>query len=232
MQFRLDNHETITLTIQRKPRMKHLYLRITPDGVVVSANRRTKLADIEAFVYSKSAWLRKHLKVQEIDQEKRKIITGNEVYFKGDAWVLQCNEEVSVQIPSIALEAKTLTLTLPKPSSQEERQRLLDGFYNEYAITEITPLVDRWSKRMNLYPSKIGFRRAKRRWGSCSSQNALSFNYYLMKLPLPLIEYVVVHELSHIQEKNHSMRFWALVEQFLPNYKELIEALREFERRI
>jgi len=51
-----------------------------------------------------------------------------------------------------------------------------------------------------------------------------------MKLPLPIIEYVVVHELSHIKEKNHSQKFWALVEKFLPNYRELTEELREFER--
>ena len=230
MQFKLDNGDLISLTLIRKPRMKHIYLRVTPDGVVVSANRRAKLSDIEAFVYSKSAWLRKHLGVQKVQNEKRQIVSGNRVYYRGEATLLECNEVEKIKKATLERLEDRFLLSMPKDTTQEERGLLFDAFYKKEAIHQILPMVDRWSKIMGLKPKDIGFRRAKRRWGSCSSQNSLSFNYYLMKLPLPMVEYVVVHELAHIEEKNHSADFWALVESHLPNYKVLVKELRAFER--
>ncbi len=83
---------------------------------------------------------------------------------------------------------------------------------------------------MGLTPTHIGYRKAKTRWGSCSSQDRISFNYYLMKMSSSCIEYVVVHELAHIAHKNHSVDFWGLVKRYLPNYKATEEKIKEFER--
>ena len=229
MQFKLENNDVVSLTIVRKPNMKHIYLRVTPKGVLVSAHKKTKLSTIEAFVFSKSSWLIKHLKVQKAQNEKRLLKTGNNVYYQGEAIVLECQEVTSSKAQLEFLENKFI-ISMPKASRQEELEILFDNFYKEEAIKQIKPLLDKWSKIMDLKPSTVGFRKAKRRWGSCSSQNALSFNYYLMKLPLHLVEYVVVHELAHIKEKNHSSNFWAVLEEFLPEYKALVVDLREFER--
>ena len=232
IQFKLDNNDFISLGIIRKPKMKHIYLRVTPEGVFVSANRRTKLCDIEAFVYSKSAWLRKHLKVQEQKKQKQLLVTGNRVYFQGEAYELECQVKENMKKPTLELFENQFIIKMPKKTTQDELQFLFDTLYKKEAIEQITPMVEKWSKTMNLKPKSIGFRKAKRRWGSCSSQNSLSFNYYLMKLPLSIVEYVVVHELAHIEGKNHSVNFWAVVERYLPNYKELVGELREFERLI
>ena len=230
MQFKLDNDEVISLEIVRKPNMKHIYLRVTPKGVVVSANRRAKLSEIEAFVVSKSAWIRKHLQVQAIQNKKRLIKSDNNLYFKGESFLLDCQDQEELRHITLEIVEKSFNIIMPPETEQNTLERVIDTFYKEEAIRTITPMVKLWSEKMQLFPSNIGFRRAKRQWGSCSSQNSLSFNFYLMKLPLPIIEYVVVHELSHIKEKNHSQKFWALVEKFLPNYRELTEELREFER--
>jgi predicted metal-dependent hydrolase len=96
----------------------------------------------------------------------------------------------------------------------------------------ILPIVENYAKKMNLYPAKISFRFNKSRWGSCSYKNSISFNYYLAKLPIELIEYVVVHELAHIKHKNHGRDFWALVEKYLPDVKERRKNLRKFEKII
>ena len=87
-----------------------------------------------------------------------------------------------------------------------------------------------YSEKMNLFPSKVTFRFNKTRWGSCSAKNAISLNYYLAKLPESLIEYVVVHELAHIKEKNHSAKFWGLVKKYLPDVKKRRKLLREYEK--
>ena len=229
MQFKLKNNQEISLEILRKPRLKNINLRITPKGVLVSANRRTPLADIEAFVLSKSDWLSKHLKNQEAQEKKRLFVTGNKVYFKGEVFVLECVEEQRYDV-TLELCKNKFLIQMPKNTTQVTLQELFNDFYKKEAIMYITPLLEDWVKEMELYPKGLAFRKTTRQWGSCSSQNSLSFSYYLMKLPVNIIEYVVVHELAHIEEKNHSKNFWALVEEFLPNYKAVVKELREFER--
>jgi len=102
--------------------------------------------------------------------------------------------------------------------------------YKEITPKIVLPLVDKYSKLMNLYPSKVLFRFNKSRWGSCSYKNSIVFNYYLCKLPIELIEYIVVHELSHIKHKHHQKPFWDEVEKVLPDVKIRRKKLREFEK--
>lgn len=97
----------------------------------------------------------------------------------------------------------------------------LINFYKEKA-NEILPfVVDDKAELMKLYPSSLKFRNNKTRWGSCSFKNGIILNTNLMKFPIKVIEYVVIHELAHIMHKNHSKQFWSLVEKYCPNYKEL-----------
>ena len=81
---------------------------------------------------------------------------------------------------------------------------------------------------MSLYPSNLKFRNNKGRWGSCSYKNSISLNINLMKFPLSVIEYVIIHELAHIKHKNHSKFFWDLVEVFCPKYKDEEVLLKSF----
>lgn len=97
--------------------------------------------------------------------------------------------------------------------------RDLDKFYKNEAKKLIPPLVDKYSSIMNLHPTSLKFRKNKRTWGSCNYKNELNFNFLLVKYPIEIIEYVVIHELAHIKEKNHSKNFWNLVEDYCPDYK-------------
>jgi len=88
-------------------------------------------------------------------------------------------------------------------------------------------LVRQYADRMKVTYGKITIRHQKTRWGSCSSAGNLSFNCMLMKTPRKIQEYVVVHELAHRLEMNHSDRFWKVVEQTMPEYKEYRKWLKE-----
>ena len=102
----------------------------------------------------------------------------------------------------------------------EYKVKNLDTFYKKEIEKYIPFLVDKYSKQMNLFPSSIKYRKNKRTWGSCNYKNGLNFNILLMKFPIEIMEYVVIHELAHIKHKNHSKNFWDLVEVYCPDYKQ------------
>ena len=79
---------------------------------------------------------------------------------------------------------------------------------------------EEWAKIMNLHPSAVKITGAKTRFGSCSGTNGICYSWRLMAYPKEAVDYVIVHELAHIAQKNHSRRFYALVEQYLPDWKE------------
>ena len=104
----------------------------------------------------------------------------------------------------------------------------IDTFYR-HEIEKILPQkVDEYSKKMNLFPTSISYRKNKRTWGSCNHKNGLNFNILLMKFPIEVMEYVIVHELAHIKHKNHSKDFWNLVAVYCSNYKEVEKLFKNF----
>ncbi len=108
---------------------------------------------------------------------------------------------------------------IKKQQARLAKQPSYDSASKEETAALVLPLVEKWSTIMMLYPSYVGFRHNRTRWGSCSSTNRLNFNTRLATMHPDFVEYVVVHELAHIKHKNHSKDFWAEVEKFLPDYK-------------
>jgi predicted metal-dependent hydrolase len=90
---------------------------------------------------------------------------------------------------------------------------------------ELRQLVDQWAKRMGLAPQRVTLRDMRRKWGSCSSRGNITLNTALCTVPLPLAEYVIVHELAHLCVFDHSEKFWTLVESYIPDYENLKQML-------
>lgn len=106
--------------------------------------------------------------------------------------------------------------------------RDLGKFYALEAKKIIPPILQECSQLMQLFPTSIKYRKNKRTWGSCNFKNGLNFNTLLVKFPLEVIEYVVIHELAHIKYKNHSKDFWNLVYKYCSDYKKREETLKSF----
>lgn len=106
--------------------------------------------------------------------------------------------------------------------TNEEIKKLADK-----ALQHIPKRVSYYAKQIGVTYGKITIRNQKTRWGSCSSKGNLNFNCLLMLTPSEVIDYVVVHELCHRKEMNHSVAFWAEVEKVIPNYKEQVKWLKE-----
>lgn len=114
-------------------------------------------------------------------------------------------------------------------NSLKEEQVLL---LKEQAKRYIPKRVEFYSNIMNVRANGVKITSAKTRWGSCSGKNSLCFPYRIMLLPEDIIDYIVVHELSHIIEKNHSASFYRVVQRYLPDYKIRVQKLKEIQSRI
>ena len=132
-------------------------------------------------------------------------------FLKNKKWVLKNLEVLRTKKYSNLLGWGTRTDYL----KNRERARAL--------VEERVPELNR---HYNFKVNKIAIRDQQTRWGSCSSRNNLNFNYRILFLPDELVDYLIVHELCHLQEMNHSRRFWELVSLTIPNYRQLSKKLR------
>ncbi len=180
----------IDYNIIRKFRQKHTYIHVKSDTeVLITTSLTTSTKSIEEFIQRKTPWIKSKQKLFKL-RETGELDT---FYLLGEKYK---KEELNI-------------------ASQQD----LDNLYKTKSKELITPLIDKWSKKMQLFPTHVGYRKNRTRWGSCSGKNRLNFNTNLAKMHPDFIEYVVVHELAHIKHKNHSKEFWDEVEKFLPDYK-------------
>ena len=224
--------EEIAFEVVRKVGMKNTYIQVRADGVVVKTNRTTSMQTIKSFVTQKSPWILKHTKNLKAKKLATQLKTGSHIYYKGERYPLEIKERDEVKKSTLNFSDAKFLIEAQKGVSQEELMWLFNNFYKQEAIEKITPLVEHWSQKMGVTPTHVGYRKAKTRWGSCSGRNRISLNYYLMKLPFDLVEYVVVHELAHITHKNHSAQFWGLVEAYMEDYKEREARIKTLEKII
>jgi len=127
--------------------------------------------------------------------------------------------------PALALDAQAGQFRLA-PAAQPGAAALFDAWYRRQARQVFTERVAFYARQIGLQPQKLRISSARTRWGSCSSRGTLSFTWRLVMAPLPVIDYVVVHELCHLQVRNHSKDFWNKVRAVMPDYKERARWLR------
>jgi predicted metal-dependent hydrolase len=218
----------ITFTHEIKSGLKRVYIRIGADGRVVLRSARMTEKDALSIISSKSAWILAKL------SEKREITPLDplqNMYYLGveyeNQWVF--NEKMGIGAVKIGFQSgKCVFEYNPKMMRDELLLEKLDGFYRKEVKKIVPPLVEKWSEIMGLKPKTVTFRKAKSRWGSCSSKGGLSFNIYLAKLPIECIEYVVVHELAHLAHHNHGKQFWALVVRYIPDFANLRKSMKRY----
>ncbi|MDH5442067.1 MAG: M48 family metallopeptidase [Candidatus Nomurabacteria bacterium] len=112
---------------------------------------------------------------------------------------------------------------------RRQQPKYIRTHYNEHRETARNIVIEKieyWNKFYGFTFGRISIRAQRTRWGSCSSKSNLNFNYLIVFLPSDLQDYLIVHELCHLQEMNHGAQFWKLVEQTIPDYKNARQKLR------
>ena len=222
----------IVFEIDRKVSLKNTYISVDSEGVLVKTDETNSIEDINKMVQSKSAWISKKLELFKRVAINKNIATGSRLYYLGKSYYVNVLKDESINSICIDFTHSKFNITTPVKYRDSELNSAIEQFYKQKAMQKIVPLTKKWAKVMSVEPEHISFRYSKKRWGSCSSTNRISFNYHLVKLSSSLIEYVVVHELAHITHKNHSKAFWRLVYKYLVDYKVKEEKIRVFEKLI
>lgn len=208
--------------IYRSPR-RSISLEITPQAeLVVRAPFLMSEKRILSFVNLKSAWI---LKKQGLIQDRlekikpRNFNEGEEFIFLNLKYQLKIVDKRVIQINGSNLEFPYHYLKAP--------EKHLEAWYREQARIIIIERCDYFARLMGLKYKSIKIGGAKKRLGSCSFTNSLNFSWRLVLSPAAAVDYVVVHELCHILEKNHGPRFWERVRCYFPNYQETRVWLRK-----
>ena len=205
-----------------RARRRTLSIHILPDGsVVVSAPLLTSSGTIQRFLDEKHAWIEKHLAVvkKQLFISKRAYRDGERFLFLGQSYTLHFGNYTRITL-------KNSELCFPQFLAFRVKKELHEWYVKE-ARTVISDRVVANALQMNVHYKSISFSDTKSKWGSCTHDNRLQFNWRLIMSPIIVINYVVVHELAHIMEKNHSDVFWTKVRNINPSYRQQIKWLKE-----
>ena len=204
------------------------------DGVRVTAPIWAREAQIHDVVCQKAPWiLNKLTLMEEMSRQApvKKCINGESFSYLGGRHTLHVYKMKGITSISLRFDLEHFIALVPDFMPVEEQsqclRKLMIGWYKEHAMESIKERIEAYSGKMNVTPSKVQVKDQKRVWGSCSAGGAIYMNWRLVLAPLPIIDYVVVHELAHLVVRDHSPRFWRLVASVLPDYKERVKWLKE-----
>jgi predicted metal-dependent hydrolase len=207
-----------------RSRRRSIGLEVCPDAtLVVRAPLHTAIEDINKLIEAKQRWIARHLNFFEHQKplsKPREFVPGEEFWYLGDCYKLAIVEHAKKPLyfyKGFLLSSKY----------QGRARQVFTGWYRSQARRKIAERVELYAAMAGLSYGRITITSARRRWGSCSGRNCLSFSWYLIMAPLQVIDYVVAHEISHLKEKNHSKKFWARVAVLVPEYRQYRKWLRD-----
>ena len=214
--------------IIRKKKRRALSVKLRPHVNQVLANFSISNEQIQNFLLSKKTWLEKNLKVienQKLKSPTPEFTEGSLFPFFGE---LKYFSFADTKLKKITFTTEDGFLVCHRPlamaNSTEAKARLkmkLKEYYKSIALPYLQKRAQELARIMDLYPADVKIQTARTRWGSCTSQKNILLNWKLIVFPKVLIDYVIIHELCHLQHMNHSGKFWQLVEWHCPNYKEI-----------
>lgn len=217
----------IDVFIKYKKGMKNIYLRVADGKVKVSAPLRTPNYIVEKLVYDNIYELKKRLKNSSVVIE---YIDGENFYLFGKCYSLKVQKSNKKHIEIIG---DNLVMFISNKNTRAIREKYFRKFMRNLLLEQVKYFVTKYEIKMNVKANEIRLKNMKTRWGTCNiTKKRIWINEQLVKYPLQCLEHVVVHELVHLLETNHTKRFYDLVEKYYPNYLESEQLLRNFSKKI
>jgi hypothetical protein len=206
--------EDISIDVERK-RTKYIYLRIYPPDAYVRIVSPLRY-DIETIRMCAIDDLKNIREIQKIMLDDH--------YFLGKKYVLKIVYAEERQ--HVEIENDNMVLYIHIGATQEQKQAILEEWYREQLKVIIPKYISKWEEPMNVKVSSFDIRKMSCRGLCWYKAGQIDINLILAKYPLEILEYVIVHEMAHLLVHSHSKKFWAIVDKFLPNWRQIVEQNR------
>lgn len=226
-QKQIQLEEVGTVTVVKRRGARNIRLSVLPDGGIrVSLPMWAPYKAATDFVKQKREWIAKHRVVQatplrhgqrigkahRIEFEPSSVAKTPTARLQGQVVFVRIPAHLSISSESVQATAHKASLRALRAEAEQLLPRRLRDIANSYGYRF----------------ASVSVRQLKTRWGSCSAQKDITLNYYLMQLPWPLIDYVLIHELVHTKHLNHSAAFWAEMEQHIRGAKKMRSQLKQY----
>lgn len=211
----------ITIDVELKD-IKNIHLSVyPPNGAVkIAAPDRMDLDTIRVFAINKLKWIKKQQAIfqGQARETPREYLSKESHYFKGKRYLLEVIEHPHP--PKVELNHRTIKLYIKPNSPIEKRKEALENWHREQ-LKEILPsLTSKWEKKIGVKANAFGIRKMRTKWGSCNTETKrIWLNLELAKKPVECLEYIIVHELVHLLERNHNEVFVNYMNQFMPKWR-------------
>lgn len=219
---------TIAYEVRRSAARKTISIAVDAGGVLVSAPAATAPARLEEVVRQRAAWIVGKMallaQLQVSAEPAREFVSGESVRYLGRQYRLKVLQDAA----SVRLRGRYLEV--PAGEGEEYARAQLVAWYRRQAQQRLPERVALYARRLGMATPPVLVRDQRKRWGSCSRKGELRFNWRVILAPMALVDYVVAHELVHLEHMDHSPAFWRRLGQVMPNYAELQERLDRLGR--
>ena len=212
----------ISVEVIRK-NIKNMHLAVLPPDGRVRVSAPTQLTDeaITMFVRTKLGWIKKEQEKfqQQPRQSERQYVSGETLYVWGKQYFLQV--EYSYKGNALTLSGDKAILTVRKESSPKQRGSFVNEWYRSLLKQEVAKYLPKWEKTAGLYCSSWQSKYMTTKWGTCNPiSKKIWLNVQLAKKPIECLEYVILHELAHLKVHNHGPEFTAILDQYMPYWRD------------
>lgn len=213
---------SIEIDVVRKD-IKNMHLAVYPPNgrIRLASPRETDQEVVRLFAISKLGWIKKQVKIfQEQKRETpRKYVSGESHYYYGKRYLL----DVILDKGKHRLElhgTKTIKMFVRPNTSKDRREQLMKSWYRNQMKEQIPDLIKKWEKVIGVKSEDWGVKHMRTKWGACNIEaKRIWLNLELAKKPLICLEYIIVHELVHLLERNHNERFVGYMDRFMPKWR-------------
>ena len=218
---------TIEWRFKADATLKRHYVTVERGRPVLLRGPAVGLEEQEALVRQRARWIREKRALVEAPAADEQIVTGSRLRYCGRSYFTEVRHTPKLAHATLHFTASRFVIENPagRSFSAEALAPLLNAFYREKAHEKLLTRVRHWERQSGLQARGARIRHFQSRWASCNAQNVLEFHPRVMELPASVQDYVVVHELCHTVEKNHTRAFWALVARQMPDWRRQHEVL-------
>ena len=214
--------------------IKNVHLSVYPPNgkVRIAAPLRMDVETIRVYAVSKLPWIRQQQRkmAQQERESPRECIERESHYVWGKRYLLKVVEHDAP--PQIHRTPSKLILRLRPETPEPKRREVLDAWYRDQLRQAAAPLIEKWQPLLGVKVTQLYIQRMKTKWGSCTHAAARTrLNTDLAKKPPECLEYIVVHEMAHLLEPTHNKRFLAIMDQFMPKWRQHRQTLNRLPVR-